>query len=401
MTTKLFWDDSHLVSFKAHLTASQLHNGKLAVLLDQTAFYPEGGGQPSDTGTIAGLRVASVVTRADGEILHILEDGAERIDEGEVDCEVDSERRREMLQQHTGQHILSQAFFRLFGAETRGFRVTDRVAEIDLALEAHEDQIPGAINQAEEIANSVVFDDRIIRSHQLTPEEASRLPLRKESFVTDCVRVVEIDNFDLSPCGGTHAKRTGEVGLIVIRGWERAKKMVRVEFLCGVRALADYREANRVSTAIARRFTVARNEVDASLARLIDDNKVLLKRVREFSEAAIEREALSLCSEVQSSDGVRTVIRVFDSRDYDEIKLLAHRLAARDSTVAILITKNADMARIVVARSANVNLDSSRLVKAACEILGGKGGGTPDFAQGGGPKVGELGRALERLEFKL
>ena len=398
MTIKLFWDDSHLVRFKARLTGSQLHNGKLAVLLDQTAFYPEGGGQPSDTGTIAGKRVASVVTRADGEILHILEDSAERIDEGEVDCEVDSERRREMMQQHTGQHILSQAFFRLFGAETRGFRVTDRSAEIDLALEAHEDQIPGAINQAEEIANSVVFDDRIIRSLQLTPEEASLLPLRKESFVTDCVRVVEIDDFDLSPCGGTHAKRTGEVGLIVVRGWERAKKMVRVEFLCGVRALGDYREANRVSTAIARRFTVARNEVDASLARLIDENKALLKRVREFSEAAIEREALSLCSEVQSIDGVRTIIRVFDNRDYDEVKLLAHRLAARESTVAILITKNSEMARIVVARSADVNLDSSRLVKAACEILGGKGGGTPDFAQGGGPRVDEIARALEGLE---
>jgi alanyl-tRNA synthetase len=401
MTAKLYWDDSHLISFKARINGSQSHNGRTAILLDQTAFYPEGGGQPSDRGTIGGRRVVAVIEQDDGTILHILEDGPELIDQGEVNCEVDADRRREMMQQHTGQHILSQAFFRLFGAETRGFRITDRVSEIDLALEAHEEQIPDAIEQAEQMANRVVFDDRVIRSLQLTPEEASLLPLRKESFVTDCVRVVEIDDFDLSPCGGTHAKRTGEVGLIVVRGWERAKRMVRVEFLCGLRAVADYREANRVSEAIARRFTVSRNEAEDSVARLIDANKALTRRVRAFSETVIESEARSLSDEVQPADGVRTIIRVFDGRDYDEVKLLAHRLVARDSTVAILVTKSPAMARIVVARSADLDLDSNRLVKTASEILGGRGGGTPDFAQGGGPKVDQIERALESLDVRL
>ena len=400
MTTKLYWDDSHLIRFKARITGSQLHNGQTAILLDQTAFYPEGGGQPSDRGTIGGRQVVAVIEDDDGAILHILEDSLELIDRSEVDCEVDFERRREMMQQHTGQHILSQAFFRLFGAETKGFRITDRVSEIHLALEAHEEQIPGAIGQAEQMANGVVFDDRVIRSLQMTQEEASRLPLRKESFVTDCVRVVEIEDFDLSPCGGTHAKRTGEVGLIVVRGWERAKKMVRVEFLCGVRALADYRDANRVSPAIAKRFTVSRNEAESSVVRLIDANKALTRKVREYSEAAIEGEARSLCDEVQPAGGARKIIRVFDGRDYEEVKLLAHRVAARDSTIAILVTKSPDMARIVVARSANLEIDSSRIVKTVSEILGGRGGGTPDFAQGGGPKVDQIERALEGFEFR-
>src|SRR5262249_32869236 len=150
-------------------------------------------------------------------------------------------RRRDLTQQHTGQHILSQAFFRLFGAETRGFRIGDRVAEIDLTLEVHQNEIAGAITSAESLANEVVFDDREIRTHLLTPEQASTMPLRKESFVTDCVRVVEIDEFDLSPCGGTHAARTGEIGLITARNWERAKRMTRVQFVCGGRALNDYR----------------------------------------------------------------------------------------------------------------------------------------------------------------
>ena len=400
MTTKLYWDDSHLVSFTARVTGTHLKDGRSGVLLDQSAFYPEGGGQPSDTGTIAGKRISSVEALADGTILHFLEDSGDRIEEGEVACEVDWHHRREMMQQHSGQHILSQAFFRLFGAETRGFRITDHVSEIDLAFDVHQDEIPAAIRQAEDMANAVIFDDREIRSYQLTTEEASRLPLRKESFVTDCVRVVEIDNFDLSPCGGTHARRTGEVGLIVVRGWVRAKRMVRVEFLCGGRALGDYREENRISAAIARRFTVARHEAEASLVRLMDDNKVLLKRVRELSEIAIESEAASLRSNAEFRDGVRTIIRVFDGRDYDEMKLLAHRLVTVDSTIAILATKSPEMVRLVIARSANLVVDANLMMKSACEILGGRGGGKPDFAQGGGPKVSELKRALERISLE-
>ena len=153
-----------------------------------------------------------------------------------------------MLQQHTGQHILSQAFFQLFGAETRGFRIFEQVAEIDLTLDGPPDETPTAIGQAEELANTVVFEDRAMRLHIVTPEEAGQWPLRKETFNTDCVRVIEIADFDWSPCGGTHAQRTGEVGLIAVRGWERAKRMTRVQFVCGGRALRDYRAANQTAT---------------------------------------------------------------------------------------------------------------------------------------------------------
>jgi len=394
MTIKLYWDDSHLTRFDARVVEAFERDGNQVVVLDQTAFYPVGGGQPADSGQIAGMDVRDVELLDDGRILHHLSGQSELEVDQRVGCEVDWGRRREITQQHTGQHILSQAFFQLFGAETRGFRINDRVVEIDLTLEAPADEVPAAIERAEDLANSVVFDDRQIRTHTVTPEEATRLPLRKESFVTDCVRVIEIEDFDWSPCGGTHAKRTGEVGLIAVRGWERAKKMVRVEFLCGQRALRDYRAANATGEAVARRFSVLRDDADVSVARLLDDYKALGRRVKQLSELAARAEARELIDGTIPDKGRRTIGRIFESRDVEELKLLAHRLTDCDSTVALLATRDAETARLVFARSADLKADMNELMRRCCERLGGRGGGKPDFAQGGGPRVVELEAAI-------
>ncbi|MGH9754011.1 MAG: DHHA1 domain-containing protein, partial [Blastocatellia bacterium] len=335
-------------------------------------------------------------------ILHRLDSGISVAIGEEVSCEINWRRRREMIQQHTGQHILSQAFFQLFGAETKGFRITDRSTEIDLTLEARPDEIERAIARAEELANSVVFDNREIRVHNVTPEEAANLPLRKESFVADCVRVIEITDYDWSPCGGTHAERTGEVGMIAVRGWERAKKMTRVHFLCGIRALDDYRRVSRTVDAIARKFSVGKEEAESSVARLFDENKRLTRRARELAGIAATVEAHELIEATETVDGVRIVSRVFEDRDIEEMKLLAHRLVSGDNVVALLAAKESGTARLIFARSANLSADMSALMRAACERLGGRGGGKPDFAHGGGAKVSELGQALEeaRTIFK-
>ena len=390
MTLKLYWDDSHLTRFDARVVETFERDGDQMIVLDRTAFYPVGGGQPADSGKIAGVSVIDVELLADGRILHHLSGQAALAVDQQVGCEVDWGRRREITQQHTGQHILSQAFFQLFGAETHGFRITDRLAEIDLTLEAPPHEIPSAIEAAEDLANSVVFDDRQIRTHTLTPEEATRLPLRKESFVTDCVRVVEIVDFDWSPCGGTHAERTGEVGLIAVRGWERAKRMVRVEFVCGVRALRDYRAANATGEAVARRFSVVRDDADSSVARLFDDHKALGRRVKQLSELAAKAEARELIDATIPQNGRRTISRIFEERDLEELKLLAHRLSDFDSTVALLATRDRETARLVFARSGDLKVDMNELMRRCCERLGGRGGGKPDFAQGGGPGVSQL-----------
>jgi len=371
------------------------------VVLDQSAFYPGGGGQPYDTGAINAARVLAVSMAEDGRMLHHL-DGDVPLKVGEaIAGEVDWSRRLEMLQQHTGQHILSQAFLQLFVAETRGFRIFDQVAEIDLTLDAPPDELTAAMVQAEELANAVVFDDRAVRLHTVTPAEAAQLPLRKESFNTDCIRVVEIADFDWSPCGGTHAQRTGEVGLIAIRSWERAKRMTRVQFVCGVRALRDYRAANQTATNVARRLSVGRDEAPEAVARLLEEHRQLGRRARALVELAIKAEAQELLDATPMTNKLRVIRRIFDHRDFEEVKLLAHRLVTYDGVVVLLATRMPEMARLAFARSANLPVEVHTLLHSVCERLGGRGGGKPDFAQGGGTRVAELERALAEAAAAL
>lgn len=356
MTTKLFWRDSHLTSFTAQVSAAFAHNEHTVLVLDQTAFYPEGGGQPSDTGSLNGVAVSHVETNAEGQILHHLTT-ALTIQPGEtVQGEVDWARRRELLQQHTGQHLLSQAFFQLFGAETKGFRILADVTQIDLTLDAPADQVPQALEQAEALTNQIIFENRLIRLHEVTPEQAAQLPLRKESFVSDCIRVVEIADFDWSPCGGTHAKQTGEVGLLAVRGWERAKQMVRVEFVCGSLLLRDYQVNNQLADTLARQFTVSRAEVVDSVTRLVEENSTCC-RTRQLSEVAAQVEAQEIYHRVGESNGQRIVVRTFTDRDFEEAKLLAHKLVALPNAVALLAVIQDGAAKLVFARSANLTSD--------------------------------------------
>lgn len=396
MTTKLYWTDSQLTEFTAKVVDCLTQQGRHIIVLDQTAFYPEGGGQPSDTGRINGIEVTYVETAADGRILHHLKDGVDWQNGETVTGVVDWARRREMVQQHTGQHILSQAFFQLFGAETKGFRITGDITQIDLKLEAQAAELAPAIARAEELANQVIFENRVIRVHEVTPEEAAKLPLRKESFITDCIRVIEIDEFDWSPCGGTHAKQTGEVGMLAVRGWERAKQMVRVEFVCGVRALQDFRLNHQIVDALVRQFTVGRAELLASVSRLMDENKALQRRVKQLSEVAAQVEAQELLSRVGESNGKRVVAQIISDRDFEEAKLLAHKLVAQPGVVALLATAQGDSAKLVFARSADLFDDMNALLRGACEELGGRGGGRADFAQGGGSQVNLLQQVLEK-----
>jgi len=395
MTEKLYWLQPRTTHFNAFVEESRLENGQRIIVLNQSAFYPTGGGQPCDVGRIGNGKVIAVEMAGDGRIQHKLEADVDTVVGTEVECEIDWLRRREMMQQHTGQHILSQAFFQLFGAETRGFRITDRATEIDLTLELQPSEVEQAIIRAEELANSIVFDNREIRIHEVSPEEAARLPLRKESFITDCVRVIEIADFDWSPCGGTHAQRTGEVGLIAVRAWERAKKMTRVHFVCGVRALKDYRLANRVSEAIALKFSGSREDAESSVDRLIEENKRLSRRVRELAELAAKVEAAELLEAATATNGLRVVEHVFHDREFEEVKLIAHRLVDGENVIALLAVREKEMARLVFARSANLSADMNALIKAACEKLGGRGGGKSDFAQGGGMQIEQLTAAMD------
>ena len=392
-TERLYYKDSHLTEFEARVVAvTESVSGWCAVTLDRTAFYPTGGGQPSDTGTLDAAPVVECIDQDDGDVvLHIIQ-GRAPVVGATVRGRVDWERRRDHLQQHTGQHILSQAFVALYGAETRSFRMMDEASEIDIALT---DPTNERIERAFEHANSIIWEDRPVHVRLVTPEEAARLPLRKDSARDGELRIIEIEDFDLSPCGGTHAERTGEVGLVAARSWERAKGLVRIEFVAGRRALADYSRANRTARSVAALFSAARDEAPTLVARLLEENKQLTRRIRTFEEASARLEGDELVRDAAPrADGLRVIARIFEGRDAETLKHLALAVIAHPHTIALLGSRDGETARLVFARSEDAPGDMNALLRQACSMLDGRGGGRPDLAQGGGRHVEKLDEAI-------
>jgi alanyl-tRNA synthetase len=391
-TERLYYKDSHLIEFEARVIAnSERVSGWTAVTLDRTAFYPTGGGQPSDTGTLNGLRVVECIEDSEG-VLHVIQGRAPEVG-AVVTGRIDWLRRLDHMQQHTGQHIFSQAFIKLFNAPTRSFRVLDESCEIDVDLENPTNQ---TIERAVELANNVIWENRAITIKQVTSQEASDLPLRKESTREGELRLIEIEGFDLTPCGGTHAYQTGEVGMIAVRSWQRAKGLTRIEFVAGIRALADYRRANQSARTTAGLFSAALADTPELAARMIEENKQLQRRVRSLEEIAARVEAEELLDRASTSrDNLRIVSEVFDHRDAESLKQLALSLITHPATIALLGSRDKAAARLVFARSADAPGDMNALMRDACVMLDGRGGGKPDLAQGGGKNFDKLSEAIE------
>jgi alanyl-tRNA synthetase len=387
LTERLYYNDSHLIEFEARVVVvTERVSGWTAVVLDRTAFYPTGGGQPSDTGTLNGARVVECIDDGERGVLHVVQ-GLAPARDAIVSGRVDWLRRLDHMQQHTGQHILSQAFVTLFNAPTRSFRVLETSCEIDVDLSNSTGEV---IERAVELANNVIWEDRTITIRSVTSDEAAELPLRKESSREGDLRLIEIEGFDLTPCGGTHASRTGEVGMIAVRSWVRAKGLTRIEFVAGTRALADYRLANKSAREVAALFSTGRDDAPKVAAQMIEEHKELNRRIRVLEEIGAEVEAEKLLA--SASGGV--VTHIFDGRDAESLKKLAQALTAKPQTIALLASRDQDTARLVFARSADAPGDMSELIRAACTMLDGRGGGKPDMAQGGGKNIEKLEDAL-------
>jgi alanyl-tRNA synthetase len=406
-TERLYYYDSRLLEFDAVVIGvSERDDGQIAVELDRTAFYPTGGGQPTDTGTLGDARVVDCIDAESDGVLHVIQGSVPEIGD-RIHGKIDWLRRLDHLQQHTGQHILSAAFVKLFDAPTHSFRVLEHECEIDVALDDPTDE---RIEQAVDLANQIIWEDRPMTIRQVTSEEAAVLPLRKEPSREGELRVIEIDDFDLTPCGGTHAKSTGEVGVIAVRSWERAKGLTRIQFMAGVRVLTDYRKANRTAHEVAALFSAGREDSPALVSKLVEESKKLRRRVGALEEVACRVEAEELLKQANDSDrGSRATVRegvtkaasqiiiakVFDDRDADSLKHLALALIAYPKTIALLGSRDGETARLVFARSSDAGGDMNSLMREACSLIGGRGGGRPDMAQGGGKNLEKLAEAIE------
>jgi alanyl-tRNA synthetase len=387
VTERLYYSDSHLIEFDARVVdVTARVSGWTALVLDRTAFYPTGGGQPSDTGTLNGARVVECIDDGDNGVLHVVQGAAPSRGDA-VRGRVDWSRRLDHMQQHTGQHILSQALVKLFNAPTRSFRVLETSCQIDVELN---NPLTDVIERAVELANNVIWENRAITIRNVTSGESAELPLRKEPARDGDLRLIEIEGFDLTPCGGTHAYRTGEVGIIAVRSWERAKGLTRIEFVAGMRALADYRKANKSAREVAALFSTGRDDAPQLAAQMVEEHKELNRRIRALEELAAAAEAEKLLATAR--DGV--ISAIFDGRDAESLKKLAQALIAHPQTIALLASRDHDTARLVFARSADAVGDMNTLMREACALLDGRGGGKPEIAQGGGKKVERLQEAL-------
>lgn len=411
MAERLYYAEPFRASFDAHVAdirqVSQSRQGLALwqVALDRTAFYPTSGGQPHDTGVLA-------ATAPSGATLHAAIVDVEEDDAGEiwhttakpllvgtaVRGEIDWGRRHDHMQQHSGQHLLSAVFLRETGATTVSFHLGETMSTIDLAVSS----LSGAeLERVEEAANAILAEDRPISMRTIPRVEAEALmaagALRKLPPREGAIRLIEIENLDLNACGGTHLRSSGQIGGLLIRGTERAKQLLRVQFVCGLRAVRSAREDRATLTRIAAALSVSRDQAPPAVERLLAENKAANKERLRLLEDLAEAEAARLLLETGVENGRRLVRRSFSGRDTTYMKLLASRLAAVPRTCALLSSDAEDPAKVVLAANVDLGLDCGALLHEALASSGARGGGSAGMAQGQIPRA-QLTALLSQLE---
>lgn len=373
MTERLYYNDPYLREFEAIVERVELVNGRPAVRLDRTAFYPTSGGQPHDLGTLDGARVIDVADTDDGDMFHVVE--GDLAQGARVRGSIDWTRRFDHMQQHTGQHVLSAAFDHLLNARTESFHLGADYATIDLGREL----TPQEIARAEDEANRIVWEDRPVKISFVDAADAAKLKLRKEPSREGLLRLIEVDDYDISACGGTHVGRTGAIGIIAVTGWERFKGGMRVGFACGGRALRAHRKLRDITAASIRLLSVLPDELPGAIERLQADGKESKRTVKDLQSNLARHEAAALAS--AAKDG--RVVAALAGWDQNGIKAIAAAIAENPAHVAALVT-TASPSALVIARHPDANVDSAGILKQVLQKFGGKGGGRPELAQGGG-----------------
>ncbi|MEK5040259.1 alanyl-tRNA editing protein [Sporosarcina sp. FSL K6-3457] len=376
---RYYYVNPYCKSFTARITkATQDAQGQPYVVLDNTAFYPEGGGQPADMGSLNGISVLHV-EEVDGEVRHMV---AESLDAtGEVEGVIDWERRFDHMQQHAGQHILSAAFVELFGFPTISFHLGKEIVSIDLDVEEVSSE---QLKTVERLANDVILENRPIETKWVTEGELDQYSLRKQVTVTDEIRLVIIPNFDDNGCGGTHPSSTGQVSALKILSTEKQKRKVRVHFVCGGRVLQQLQQKNQQLTAASQLLSAPEDGVAGAIEKLLTTNHALEKTLEEAQETLLAFEAKELLN--TRHQGV--VKAVFTGRTVQQLQKLAKLLVTdNENVIALLVADNEDRLQFVAARGSSIAVSMKQVSATALPLINGKGGGNDAFVQGGGEKL--------------
>ena len=375
--SRIYYTDAYCRAFDAQVVRAFEHEGRPAVILDRTAFYPTSGGQPFDVGSLGSTAVVDVLD-VEGEVVHIL---ALPLAHGAaVHGEIDWTRRFDHMQQHTGQHVLSAALAHVCQAPTVSFHLGSDTSTIDLGAVVS----PADVERAVDEANRIVWEDRGVSVRFASEDEAKALPLRKESARQGELRLVEVPDFDLSACGGTHVARTGAIGLIAVTATEKFKGGIRLTFVCGGRALRVVRQLRDAVAGSVRVLSVLPQELAAAIEKQLADAKGLRKTISGLQAALAVHEADRLLAASHAADnGRRVITEIYEDWDAAGLKTIASSLIARDP-VAVALVAGGSAVTVVVACAPTLGLDAGAVVRQLTERFGGRGGGRPDMAQAGG-----------------
>ncbi|PHD80922.1 alanyl-tRNA editing protein [Bacillus toyonensis] len=393
---KLYYIDAYTKDFTTKIIKQDYDKeDNLYVVLNETAFYPTGGGQPYDTGTLNGTLVTNV-EEVNGEIRHFI---AEQLETAEVEGKINWERRFDHMQQHAAQHILSAAFWDHFNIPTIGFHLGKETVTIDLETE----NLPAeTIEKAVQIANNIVFENHPIRIQWMNLEEAKTLPLRKEPTLTENIRVVIIENFDYNGCGGTHPRRTGEVDLIQVLNWERNKGGIRLTFIAGWRTLKLMGQQQQIMKDVSKQLNSSETDIPAKVAQLLISQKENEKAIQTINEKLLFAEANELLQQPAEIHAGFLISKVFTNRSMQEVaKLSAIIIEQQEHAITYFVIENDDKLQCILACGKTVTLDMNALLKDALPAIEGKGGGNKKSARGGGKAIMSGDEFLHQLISSL
>jgi alanyl-tRNA synthetase len=403
MTDRLYYHDSFLYDFEAEVS-EVLNSPRPALILDRTAFYPTSGGQVFDMGWITSdantkLRVTEVADTEDGKVIHYLEATKDLQPGARVHGQIDATRRRDHMQQHSGQHVLSAAFLRLHNLPTVSFHMADDYCSIDLDTPTLTQK---QIESAERLANEIILENRPLEVRFVTREEAGKLGLRKVP-VTDRneLRIIDIRDWDLSACGGTHVAQTGQIASVLLRKAEKVRQGWRVEFVAGQRAVATARRDFTALTETAALFSAHIYDVQQQAQKSLDELRSWRKQWERSQEELAAAQAAALLAETPEIKGRKIVVQSLADREINFVKLLAQKLTRLSPSAVALLASTSPQPSLVFAQSAGQPFDMGGLMKETMTKLGGRGGGSKDLAQGGLTSTDGIAAALEALAARL
>jgi alanyl-tRNA synthetase len=363
------------------------------VVLNRTAFYPTSGGQPHDTGTLAAANVVDVLDE-DDDVVHVVDAAIEL---ATVSGLVNWERRFDHMQQHSGQHVLSAVFHAKFSLPTVSFHLGTSVCTIDLRGREPTAEI---LERAASMANEIVYADRAVNVKYGSAEELAAAGVRKTVERAGSLRAIEIESVELQPCGGTHVRRTGQIGMIALRGISRIRQDWRVEFACGRRAERLTREDFAMLRGIAQRLNCSVAETAATAERVVAERDLHFKNARASIEklAALGAQSAIQATEI-GADGIRVVARVFDGVAPEYVQSFAREVATAEKTVALVA--RSECGHVFFMQHSTAGQDMNARLAETLKQVGGKGGGSRDSARGRLADPRRAGEAVQHASSQL